>query len=193
MGFKWGQVASVSPLTVRLDGSSTAVPVVRSLVDAGSLTVGAMVRCELAEGKVVVYGLPGGDSVQAAWVTFTPDFQNITLGNGTKTGRLRKEGKTVDFWARFQLQSTSVMGTNPFLNLPYTGAGGSPSALDGYMLDNLNTWMALMPLYNGTSVGIYYSASVGGINQLGPITATAPITWTAGDYIEVRGRYESAT
>ena len=127
------------------------------------------------------------------WVGYTPDFQNITLGNGTKTGRLRKEGKTVDFWARFQLGSTSAMGTSPYLNLPYAGAGGSPSALDGYMLDNGSTWLSLMPLYNGTSVNIYSSASVGGINQTGAITATTPITWTTGDYVEVRGRYESAT
>jgi microcystin-dependent protein len=69
MSFKWGQVASVSPLKVRLDGSSTAVPVVRSLV--GALTVGDMVRCELAEGKVVLYGLPGGDSLPAGTVSMT--------------------------------------------------------------------------------------------------------------------------
>jgi len=67
MSFKWGQVSTVTPLTVKLDGSSNALPVIQSLVDPSSLTVGDMVRVELAQGgRVVVYGLPGGDGVPFA-------------------------------------------------------------------------------------------------------------------------------
>ena len=63
MTFSWGVVHTVSPLTVIEDGSSNALPVIQSLVDPSSLTVGDMVRVELAQGgRVVVYGLPGGDS-----------------------------------------------------------------------------------------------------------------------------------
>jgi len=62
MTFSWGVVHTVSPLTVIEDGSSNALPVIQSLVDPSSLTVGDMVRVELAQGgRVVVYGLPGGD------------------------------------------------------------------------------------------------------------------------------------
>jgi hypothetical protein len=104
MGFKWGQVASVSPLTVRLDGSSTAVPVVRSLV--GALTVGDMVRVELSEGKVVVYGLPGGsgydDSVLSGRVGVNEgdiaDLQNsieIAIAAGTKWNLVSAKNKVV--------------------------------------------------------------------------------------------------
>ena len=63
MTFSWGVVHTVTPLTVKLDGSSNALPVIQSLVDPSSLVVGDMVRVELAQGgRVVVYGLPGGDS-----------------------------------------------------------------------------------------------------------------------------------
>ena len=62
MTFSWGVVHTVSPLTVIEDGSSNALPVIQSLVDPSSLTVGDMVRVELAQGgRVVVYGHPGGD------------------------------------------------------------------------------------------------------------------------------------
>ena len=62
MTFSWGVVHTVTPLTVIEDGSSNALPVIQSLVDPSSLTIGDMVRVELAQGgRVVVYGLPGGD------------------------------------------------------------------------------------------------------------------------------------
>ena len=61
MTFSWGVVHTVSPLTVIEDGSSNALPVIQSLVDPSSLTVGDMVRVELAQGgRVVVYGRTDG-------------------------------------------------------------------------------------------------------------------------------------
>ena len=72
MTFSWAVVHTVSPLTVIEDGSSNALPVIQSLVDPSSLTVGDMVRVELAQGgRVVVYGHPGGAGVPAGNVSAT--------------------------------------------------------------------------------------------------------------------------
>ena len=72
MTFSWAVVHTVSPLTVIEDGSSNALPVIQSLVDPSSLTVGDMVRVELAQGgRVVVYGAPGGAGVPAGNVSAT--------------------------------------------------------------------------------------------------------------------------
>ena len=72
MGFDWAVVHTVTPLTVKKGANSNALLVIQSLVDPSSLTVGDMVRVELAQGgRVVVYGLPGGAGVPAGNVSAT--------------------------------------------------------------------------------------------------------------------------
>ena len=132
MTFSWGVVHTVSPLTVIEDGSSNALPVIQSLVDPSSLTVGDMVRVELAQGgRVVVYGLPDGDprvgvnegaiaaletlNVQMDTTNSTKKlFTQHGIGkiDGVTTARI---GKTVTYPVPFK------SGTIPFLQISFVG------------------------------------------------------------------------
>jgi len=64
VAFMWGTVTGVSPLRVRLDGDTSAVPVTPdSLVDPLTLVADDRVRVELSNNRLVVLGKSGGAGV----------------------------------------------------------------------------------------------------------------------------------
>jgi microcystin-dependent protein len=64
MSFNWGTVTGVSPLRVRLDGDTSAVPVTPdSLVDPLTLAVNDRVRVELSNNRLIVHGVHSGESL----------------------------------------------------------------------------------------------------------------------------------
>lgn len=61
--FKWASVTAISPLRVKLDGDTAALPFVPdSLVDPAGLVVADRVRCELSNRRVVIVGRSQGVS-----------------------------------------------------------------------------------------------------------------------------------
>lgn len=63
--FKWGTVAGVSPLRVRLDGDTEPLPVTPdSLVDPQDLAVGVRVRCEMSARRFIIHGRQGDAAVK---------------------------------------------------------------------------------------------------------------------------------
>lgn len=64
--FNWATVTSVSPLRVRMDGDTTALPFTPdSLTDPSLLAVNDRVRCEISERKIVIIGRSGGSPLLA--------------------------------------------------------------------------------------------------------------------------------
>lgn len=60
-GFVWGSVTAISPLRVRLDGDTAALPFTPdSLIDPRRFAVGNRVRCELSGRRLVIHGAAGG-------------------------------------------------------------------------------------------------------------------------------------
>ena len=117
MTFSWGVVHTVSPLTVIEDGSSNALPVIQSLVDPSSLTVGDMVRVELAQGgRVVVYGRPGGAGVPFAMAAGVASVAASSLSAG---GGNTYSNVTVTF------PSGRFTGIAPILTLGASAGSGS--------------------------------------------------------------------
>lgn len=83
--FKWGTVTSVSPLRVKLDGDTVALPVKPSLlVSPAALAVGDRVRCELANRRLIVYGLR--DDGDTGWVDVAPYFLEATSADIKRVG-----------------------------------------------------------------------------------------------------------
>ncbi len=139
-----------------------------------------------------------GTGADWVWDSYTPTFNNTTLGNGTVAGRFLQTGKTVIARATFTLGSTSAMGTAPTVSLPVTAnttgmtAGGSPMGIS-YHLD------AGAAFYQGS---LYYStasvALVGTWNSAGTyvvnngVTATAPFAWGNTDQMMALLMYEAA-
>ena len=120
--------------------------------------------------------------------TFTPTFDNLTVGNGTSQGRYTKIGRTVFVEVDFVWGSTtSASGTWYVNNLPFTTAATFLAYGSGNILDSgtenytclaaTNASNTLMrPLANNASVT--YLANAG-------VTATVPMTWTTNDAVRM--------
>jgi hypothetical protein len=127
------------------------------------------------------------------WETFTPTLQNITLGNGTATGRYAKIGKTVFVYFNFVFGSTSSITSLPNFDLPITASR---------LIDNGPTWCNLKNAGTADDLGMVYLNNTKcyfqTINTAGTlatptgVNATTPFTWTTNDQITAEFFYEVA-
>ena len=126
-------------------------------------------------------------TVSNEWVSFTPTWQGLTVGNGTSTGAYFRIGKTVNFWARFTLGSTSAI-TGPLgVTTPTTLSGlNSASFMNCIVLDAGTTYYQMLCYYGG----IFGTANVSGAAQ--NTSSTFPMTWAINDEIHVSGTYREA-
>lgn len=115
--FVWASVTGLSPLRVKLDGDSVALPMTpETLVPVAQLTVADRVRCEIANRRVVVVGLANGmklgalrssgtiwattfAAIEASSVTATADFVMVTT---VYTGIERHQWTRVDGTPNFR-------------------------------------------------------------------------------------------
>jgi hypothetical protein len=125
------------------------------------------------------------------WQSFTPTWNNVTVGNGTSEGFYTRINDTIIGTAYFALGSTSsITGTvslTPPVGTPLTREGfniGSTRSVDfgtgafsGLAILASNT---IRPRCAGAS------ASFVGDNE---INATTPFTWTTNDYFHVNFTY----
>lgn len=122
-------------------------------------------------------------AVTAPWVPWTVTWANLTVGNGQVISEYKKIGQLVVARLKFQLGTTSVVGTSPAFSLPAT-------ASSGYAVDD---WLA-----NGDALDagiLAYSISLrwnsttqGRFN----IAATSPFTFGNGDSFASSFFYKSA-
>jgi hypothetical protein len=117
------------------------------------------------------------------WVTFTPSWTNLTVGNGTNTGAYRYAdgGMLVAF--DFTFGSTSSMSGNLVLNVPNseTTASGPPS-IGITDLTDTGTRSYIGHVSSGgssTTMGFTHTES----GNTGLVNATNPFTWATGDRI----------
>jgi hypothetical protein len=138
--------------------------------------------------------------IQAAWTSYTPTLTNITLGNGTRTGRYLQIGKTIDFQVKITFGSTtSITATNANITLPVTAQAGNWVSTDaGGYDDSANLWypLAIMTAAGGggastTAFIIKTWPNPAGANLV-TINATVPFTWITNDILVASGRYEAA-
>ena len=133
---------------------------------------------------------------RAGWTSFTPAYTNLTVGNGTNTGKYGYSGKTSLFYVEFTFGSTSSVGGVVVVNFPETAVtylGAHP--------------VAVVTLYDASPLSYYegwaYWASAGSMSLASrkvsgnylvseDINATLPFTWTTGDKIMIQGFYERA-
>jgi len=141
------------------------------------------------DGSAWVAGVPFG-----AWQSYTPTFNNFTLGNGTITlAKYAQIGKTVMLKVNVNLGSTSVVSGRIGISLPVTGtsdyvnvqgvcklsAGGV--AASGVIAPSSATQM---DLYTLLASGTYVT------NQ--NTSASVPGTWASGSSFAFFTQYEAA-
>lgn len=137
---------------------------------------------------------PNNASLPLNWLSYTPTVVNITVGNGTLTGRYIQIGKTVFGRVEFTLGSTSAVGTSPTFSIPVTAVTLATTESIGFatFLDSGNflydgflylssTTVAAITAKDATST---YVRNVG-------VTATAPFTFGTSDAIYLYFHYEA--
>lgn len=133
------------------------------------------------------------DTEFSAWAAYTPTLSGATQGNGTVTGGYVQIGKTVHFWAKFTLGSTSTMGTYVGCGLPVPARSAAAfGALSSMITDAGSTSYVGLPSPHASEVRVYAVHTGGAYAAVGTLTSTVPHTWAAGDLVDVRGTYEAA-
>jgi hypothetical protein len=132
-----------------------------------------------------------GLKYQGAWQTYTPSTGNMTVGNGTLTGRYRQVGKQIDCFVQFTLGSTSAIATTPFFSLPVTAAQDRWS-ITGRLTDSGVKDYPSFSIVNTANVFINATGAGGTFADASTATATAPFTWGTNDYFTFNFSYEAA-
>ena len=131
------------------------------------------------------------DGINDSWTSFTPSWNNITVGNGTTAGYYKQIGKTVFVRAYIVFGSTTSVSGTMSLNLPVSTASYGTTTPIGLarMFDNggssyfgVLTNAGGFPVWNAS--GTYLTTSAN--------SATVPFTWGTGDEIAIQGVYEAA-
>lgn len=86
----WGTVTALSPLRVRLDGDTSAIPATPdSLIDSAALAVSDRVRCEVTANRVIVLGRFGGEPwvAQVANAVSSLRARNLIVNGNFRTNQ----------------------------------------------------------------------------------------------------------
>lgn len=124
-----------------------------------------------------------------AWEAYTPTDSNITVGNGTRAARFRRNGRNIDFVWSLTFGSTTAFTGSVGVGLPVAAAAGTRQTNGGaYLLDSgtQDYGWAIMIGASGTTAGVRNAAG-------GGADATTPFTWTTNDVLVVSGTYEAAS
>ena len=125
---------------------------------------------------------------------YTPLLTNITIGDGSVTGKYLKIGKFVYFKIYLTCGSTTSIGTDPSFSLPFTSSSATGWLQPVCTLGDYGTadYMGLVRLITTTTARIYITNVAGTYPTQVSVTATVPFTWAENDLIAFMGIYESA-
>lgn len=128
------------------------------------------------------------------WTSFVPTWTtsgtNPAIGNGSITGAYMEAGKTVMFWARITMGSTTTYGSAAWvLGRPVAPTTATAWVWNGRATDS-STGSAY-PVQMFSSGLITTDATTAG-GAWRSVTATVPFTWAVGDTLDISGFYEAA-
>jgi hypothetical protein len=125
--------------------------------------------------------------------TWTPSFQNITLGNGTVTGFYTKIGNTVSVMFRILFGSTTSVGGNVLT------ISGLPFSIDTMAVGYVDLLRQGISQYAGVvtrssaTVFNFRALTVSGSSVVSStLNATAPATWGTGDEFTAQITYRAS-
>lgn len=121
----------------------------------------------------------------STWTTFTPSWTNLTVGNGTNTGRYSTVNKIMYVQTAFTMGSTSAMGTDPTLTLPASATMDTTAqaAFGVCTIEDTGTatFVGICFRPSTTGVRVYVNNVSATYQTLTSITSTVPMTWTNTD------------
>lgn len=125
----------------------------------------------------------------AAWSSFTPTWTNLTVGNGTSTGKYKKIGKIVWFKIDLVWGSTTSISSSVSASFPVTAqTGGSYTVAHGESIDAStgDSFSLMGRLASGSAFAVLTDNGTKNV----AVTATVPFTWTTSDELHITGFYE---
>lgn len=190
-----GVVATASPLTVYVGGSTTASPCV-SLGDYWPVVGDHVVLLEDGPDLFILDALESG-----AWHAYTPTIRSnasgITIGTGgSVTGFYRRRAATVDWRAQVFFGTGLSFPAGQFaITLPFD------AVLTGRYMD-----VGRCIIYDASAIAGGFRPRSWDVHRLDAavdcsvqdrstnnyVTDTIPWTWAAGDYMVFSGAYEAA-
>jgi hypothetical protein len=136
------------------------------------------------------------ESGAGIWREFNPNLTSITVGNGVTVARYMMIGKTVYFYVKFTLGTTSAV-TGDFaitLPVPKHASFGSPLGLVIFSQTGTNYQMLGVPCgvvgNDGLNLRAVGAASTYEVTF--PCSSIIPFAWASTHYFEVTGMYEAA-
>ncbi len=159
--------------------------------------------CYLESTDVVQYysGAAWASVGATDWAAWTPTWANLTVGNATQTARYSQSGKTVFFWLKLVLGSTSSVGTQPTFTWPTAALPASTDAAQSaltkvvYLDASAQIVLGATDPRSSTTALTKLNAPSGTVqlqDQDRAVNSTTPFTWTTSDTIWVMGSYEGA-
>ena len=129
------------------------------------------------------------------WVSWTPTLNNITIGNGTRTGKYARIGNTVIFWLKITLGSTSSVSNEPGFQFPVTATQGYPHIpLINFVYEDSGgtRWTGSSdPIGNDqTNCRFWVGVASGTYLTTSGLSSTVPFTWGTSDVFWATGIYE---
>ena len=124
-----------------------------------------------------------------AWLSYTPTWTNLTVGNGTVVTKYVRVGSMVTYTGKITIGSTTSIAGFVSVALPVTAQDGFMNGSARYNDDGTRAYVGAVNISSGgTSIGFTHSESGG----FGAWNATNPFTIAAGDLITWNITYEAA-
>jgi hypothetical protein len=134
-------------------------------------------------------------SADPEWTAYTPVLggSGTSLGNGTSVGAyIQQTDKTVHFYTKITLGSTSVIGTQMTVSFPVAEASGSAHAIAALRATAIigSTTYILDPTINAAGSAFLRMRTT--TPAASAVTSTTPATWASGSSVQVGGTYRAA-
>jgi hypothetical protein len=125
-----------------------------------------------------------------AWTTFTPTWNNLTVGNAVQTAKYCQIGKVVFVKVAFKMGTTSSIGSFPQMNHPVGTTNAQGYQSNCLILDaGTAYWIGTLDVATN-AVGMTIANVGGTYAQNALISATVPMTWTTNDEFQFSYWYE---
>lgn len=133
------------------------------------------------------------EQLASTWNTYTPTVTNFTTGNGSVSGRFRREGTSLHFWIRIVYGTTSSVTGAMTATLP---SGNTSSAAGTQVVSMLagvggRFYHGLGLISAGaTTVAPWTSTTGATYSSMTQLAAAVPAAWANGDSWAVEGTIE---
>lgn len=171
-----------------------------ALQDMSAIADGTVDTALIADGAVTNAKLDTtAGELGGAWQSFTPTYDDMTLGNGTAEHKYTQIGKTVICMGYITFGSTTTVDSvSVGISLPVAAAGIQDNAPIGIWrakdVSPSGQYNGFVQYFDLSGDYAFFDAedASGTYSKAASMSSTAPITWATGDQILYQFTYEAA-